>query len=223
MSEQRLSLRVDTVAPIPASMLVFPGASAGAQFYEEVRCDDATFDVYRKEELSCVDSSDVPKEPVKVSEEDKQKYFDLRCFNSGGRGSVVVSPRRSLAQSKVDNGGVYDVEVSSVKDVANNVAGNFTLRLRVECWKQLSTARLGAEDVDARGGRDRGKLPESAAASHKRLGTQLALIASLSVVVAALILNNRRTARDDTGVRRVTPLLAATKVAASTATYGSTV
>jgi len=144
VSDQRLTLRVDTVAPIPASTLAFPGASSGVNFYEEIRCEDATFDLFRREALNCDGTvAHVHDELIgtKVSEEDKTKFFRMNCFNTGGRGSIVVSSKDS---SKVF--GVYEVKVSLIKDVALNTGRDVTFELRATCLAPApssATAQLG--------------------------------------------------------------------------------
>jgi len=118
VSDQRLTLNVDTVSPMAShEVQASVHRTAGVWFYEDIDCSEAKVNVTKVLGHSCEKMNEV------VSPEQFTGYYRVHCFNAGGSGKWVLDypPEAS---------GMYVVGVSNIKDAAGNVAPDYLLTLK---------------------------------------------------------------------------------------------
>ena len=140
VSDQILSLSVDTVKPMERERTSSDERFYGITFYEPIDCSAMTVSV-RKVNSLCGGTGVRYWWNVVTPEE--LTSFNIKCFNSVSQGHWVVEFPRSEA-------GRYKVTVGGIRDVAGNAAGDADFLADVHCSlaEAAAAADLGGAEGD---------------------------------------------------------------------------
>jgi hypothetical protein len=132
VSDQRLTLSVDTVKPMEQMRISSDERFYGVKFYEPIDCSSTSVTV-KKVNSQCGGTGAV--QNVLVTPEQLQSY-NINCFNGVDEGNWVI-------EFPYPAQGRYKVTVSGITDNAGNSAGVVYMYADVRC--HLTTAALGEE------------------------------------------------------------------------------
>ena len=153
VSDQILTLRVDTKTPIPGRSYPSFKRFYTVEFPEAIDCSDQKVAITKKR-ASCGDDGQSVNQAV--SEAAIKSGFDFQCSNNEvGFKWMVGFPNTEVGQ--------YAVEVSGVRDEAGNAAAPFTFVMDANCAssQKLSLARFGL-GAKKRSTEETGDVPTSA-------------------------------------------------------------
>lgn len=130
VSDQTLTLSVDTVKPMEQMRISSDERFYGVKFYEPIDCSSTSVTV-KKVNSQCGGTGAV--QNVLVTPEELQSY-NIKCFNGVDEGNWVIEfPYPAQGQ--------YKVTISGIADNAGNSAGVVYMYADVRC--HLTTAALG--------------------------------------------------------------------------------
>jgi hypothetical protein len=133
ISDQRLTLTVDTAAPIPHRLSQTDDNIYVVRFYEAIDCSRQSVIVTRTN-LKCHGKGS----PIKqVISPEVVRSYNFKCFNKAkGEANWIV-------EFPYDASGEYEILVKGIQDMAGNKAKDFTIRSNVHCLGKGERAELG--------------------------------------------------------------------------------
>ena len=184
VSDQILSLSVDTVSPMERERTSSDERFYGITFYEPIDCSAMTVSV-RKVNSLCGGTGVRYWWNVVTPEE--LTSFNIKCFNSVSQGHWAVEFPRSEA-------GRYKVTVGGIRDVAGNAAGDADFLADVHCSlaEAAAAADLGGAEGDVEKIRNstlyhRDQADASLGASESRSTTSFHRGFDIKTVLAAFV------------------------------------
>jgi len=206
VSDQRLTLTVDTKAPMVKKYFTFGEKYFGVELDEAIDCSNHETTVWRKYTM-CDNKGSPVKAAVPLQE------FDFKCTQTeSGINFMVGFPQKQF--------GTFSVTVSGVRDVAGNTLERFTFNANAWCslardnfsWTKFALGNAVTM-------RERDMLHENVWTFTPR-GVVKASIVVLAVAFGVMALRRRRDARTNLGASADDPARA--RRASEIPAYGST-
>ena len=135
VGDQRLTLSVDTKAPVATTKIDFNGETFGVEFDEAIDCSDQQVSIAKIRDACGSAGAPVSE---KISAEELRGTFSLKCANNdGGYKWLVTFPNT--------RSGRYRVRVEGLRDVAGNGARMASFIVDAHCGAEAAVVSMGAD------------------------------------------------------------------------------